>query len=313
MSTLNDANDATLLLSFPSDRETVITRVFDAPRSLVFAAMTQPEHVRQWYGLRDHTMKVCEIDLRVGGKWRYVMQMPDGNEFAFSGEYLEIVPPDRLVSTEWFEAIPGSDYVVTTTFVEQDGKTTLTSHLRYKSPEYRDGHVNSGMEWGMRQTFARLDEHLTDMATAEREIVLTRTFAAPRELVFNAWTDPAHIDQWWGPNGCRNETFEMDVRPGGMWRYVMHAPDGTDYDNRSVYHEVVAPERLVYTLGSDMENDPAAFHVTVTFVALGNETQLTIRMRFATAAQRAAKAAFGAIELGQQTLARFAEHLQKLR
>lgn len=312
MSTLNDANDASLRLSFPSDRETVITRVFDAPRSLVFAAMTQPEHVRQWYGLRDHTMKVCEIDLRVGGKWRYVMQMPDGNEFAFSGEYLEIVPPERLVATEWFEAIPGADYVVMTTFGEQDGKTILTSHLRYKLPEHRDGHVNAGMEWGMRQTFARLDEHLADMATAEREIVLTRTFAAPRALVFNAWTDPAHIDQWWGPNGCRNETFEMDVRPGGMWRYVMHAPDGIDYDNRSVYHEVVAPERLVYTQGHDIENDPDAFHVTVTFVALGDETQLTIRMRFATAAQRAAKVAFGAIELGQQTLARFAEHLRNM-
>lgn len=156
------------------------------------------------------------------------------------------------------------------------------------------------------------DASLTLASSLEREIVLTRLFDAPRELVFNAWTDPAHIDQWWGPNGCRNETFEMDVRPGGMWRYVMHAPNGTDYDNRSVYHEVVAPERLVYTQGSDMENDPAAFHVTVTFEALGNQTQLTLRMRFATAAQRAAKAAFGAIELGQQTLARFAEHLRTM-
>jgi uncharacterized protein YndB with AHSA1/START domain len=310
---MSTQNDASLTLTFPSDRETVITRVFDAPRKLVFAAMTQPEHVRQWYGLYDHTMKVCEIDLRVGGKWRYVVQMPDGNEFAFSGEYLEIVPPERLVSTEWFEAIPGSDYVATVTFTEKDGKTTLTNHLRYKTPEHRDGHVNSGMEWGMRQTFARLDEHLVDMATTDREIVLTRTFDAPRDLVFQAWTDPAHIDQWWGPNGYRNETYEMDVRPGGMWRYVMHAPDGTDYDNRSVYHEVVAPERLVYTQGSDVEADPSAFHVTVTFEPLGNKTRLTIRMRFATAEQRAATVAFGAIELGQQTLARFAEHLQNMR
>ena len=120
--------EAVLKLAFPSDRETVITRTFAAPRKLVFAAMTQPEHVRQWYGLHDQTMKVCEIDLRVGGKWRYVVQMPDGNEFAFSGEYLEITPPERLVSTEWFEAIPGSVYVATVTFPEQDCTTTLTKN-----------------------------------------------------------------------------------------------------------------------------------------------------------------------------------------
>jgi len=310
---MSKSNNDALSLTFPSDRETVITRTFNAPRRLVFAAMTKPEHVRQWYGLRDHTMKVCEIDLRVGGKWRYVMQMPDGSEFAFSGEYLEIVPPERLVSTEWFEAIPGSDYVVTATFAEQDGKTILTSHLRYQSQEHRDGHVNSGMEWGMRETFARLDEHLTTMATTAREIVMTRSFDAPRELVFKAWTDPAHIDQWWGPNGCRNETYAMDVRPGGMWRFVMHAPDGTDYDNRVVYTEIVAPERLLYTHGRDIEDDPTAFQTTITFESQGDKTHLTIRMLFTTAAQRVETVAFGAIELGQQTLTRFAEHLRKMR
>lgn len=157
------------------------------------------------------------------------------------------------------------------------------------------------------------DASLTLASSLAREIVLTRLFDAPRELVFKVWTDPNHIDQWWGPNGCRNETYAMDVRPGGMWRFVMHAPDGVDYDNRSVYHEVVPPERLVYTQGRDVESDPAAFHVTVTFEALGSQTQVTIRMLFATAAQRAAKVAFGAIELGQQTLARFAEHLRTNR
>jgi len=309
---MKTATDASLTITFPSDVELLITRTFAAPRALLFAAITQPEHVRNWYGPSYLTITTCEIDLRVGGKWRYVLQAPDGGEHAFSGEYLEIAPPERLVCTEWYEAIPGTEYVATVSLTEVDGKTTLRNLLRYKSQEQRDGHVAAGMEAGMRESYTRLDEHLVDMAMAAREIVLTRLFDAPRELVFNAWTDPAHIDQWWGPNGCRNETFEMDVRPGGMWRYVMHAPDGTDYDNRSVYHEVVAPERLVYTQGSDIENDPAAFHVTVTFAALGNATQLTIRMRFATAAQRAATVAFGAIELGQQTLARFAEHLRNM-
>ena len=302
-----------LMLTFPADCETVITRSFAAPRAVVFAAMTQPDHVRQWYGLRDHTMTVCEIDLRVGGKWRYVMQMPDGNEIAFSGEYLEIVPSARLVFTEWFEAIPGSDYVVTATYTEQDGQTILSSHLRYRTPEHRDGHVNSGMEWGMRQTFARLDDHLVELTIAAREIVLTRTFDAPRELVFQAWTEPGQIEQWWGPAGFRNETLVMDVRPGGTWRYVMHSPDGTAYDNRTVYREVVVPERLVYWHGWDVDDDPLAFAVTVTFAALGDQTQLTMRMRFATAEQRDDTIAFGAVESGEQTLTKLAQYLATLK
>jgi len=297
-----------LQLAFPSDRETVITRTFAAPRKLVFAAMTQPEHVRQWYGLHDQTMKVCEIDLRVGGKWRYVVQMPDGNEFAFSGEYLEIAPPERLVSTEWFEAIPGSDYVATVTFSEQDGKTTLTSHLRYQSPEHRDGHVNSGMEWGMQQTFARLDEHLVGMAIAEREIVVTRVYAAPRELVWRTWTEPQHVVHWWGPDGFSLTIHEMDVRPGGLWNFHMHGPDGADYLNHIVYVEVAKPDRLVYDHGPTPR-----FRSTVTFDEQGGKTAVSMRSIFETVAdyERAVNV-FHAIEGGKQTLGRLAEYLTKL-
>jgi uncharacterized protein YndB with AHSA1/START domain len=300
---------AALTLTFPSDRETVITRAFNAPRRLVFDAWTMPEHVRHWYGPRHLTLTVCEIDLRPGGAWRYVVQAPDGSEYGFSGEYREIAPPERPVYTEGFEAMPGADYLVTTTFDEQDGKTTLTSRLLYKSQEHRDGHLNSGMEPGMRETLERLDEHLVVMATAEREIIMTRIFNAPRELVFKAWTDPQHVDNWWGPTGFQNETCEMDVRPGGVWRYVMHGPDGVDYDNKIVYAEVVQPERLVYTHGSSVEDDPAAFHVTVTFDQQGDKTLLTMRPLFATAAQRDAIVAFGAVELGQQSLGRLAEYI----
>lgn len=161
-------SSASTTLTMPSDRETVITRIFNAPRRLVFEAWTKPEHVRRWYGLRSLTLTVCEIDLRPGGAWRYVLQAPDGSEYAFSGVYREIVPPERLVYTEGYEAIPGADYLVTTTFDEQDGKTTLTSRLLYKSKEHRDGHLNSGMEPGMRETLDRLAELVEAMATADR-------------------------------------------------------------------------------------------------------------------------------------------------
>jgi pimeloyl-ACP methyl ester carboxylesterase/uncharacterized protein YndB with AHSA1/START domain len=144
---------------------------------------------------------------------------------------------------------------------------------------------------------------------ADREIVITRVLHAPVALVFKAWTDPQHVDEWWGPDGFRNETSQMDVRPDGLWRYVMHGPDGVDYGNRVVYTEVAPPERLVYTHGSDIEDDPAAFQVTVTFDQQGDETLLTMRSLFATVAQRDETVAFGAIELGQQTLGRFEAHV----
>lgn len=148
--------------------------------------------------------------------------------------------------------------------------------------------------------------------TFDREIVLSRVFDAPRDLVFQAWTDPDHIDRWWGPDGFTTTTREMDVRPGGVWRFVMHGPDGADYPNRIIYDEIVRPERLVYTHDSGQEDDPARFQVTVTFAEAGDKTHLTVRMAFASAAQRdRVVKEFRAIEGGQQTLERLAQYLAK--
>ncbi|HLZ25686.1 MAG TPA: SRPBCC family protein [Chloroflexota bacterium] len=158
----NTTSDTTVTL--PSDRELVITRTFDAPRALVFEAMTRPEHVRHWYGPRRFTLVLCEIDLRVGGAWRYVLRDPSGAEYGFSGVYREIVPPERLVSTEGFEGMPGHEYLATLTLDEHDGKTTLTNTLLYQSVEDRDGHLQSGMEPGMRETLDRLAELLATLA-----------------------------------------------------------------------------------------------------------------------------------------------------
>jgi uncharacterized protein YndB with AHSA1/START domain len=151
-------------ITLPSDREVVIEREFDAPRRLVWEAMTKPEHVRRWYGLRSMRMTVCEIDLRPGGRWRYAQESPDGKEFAFSGEYREIEPPERLVSTEGWEAMPGHEYVATLTLEEVGGQTKLTNRLVYQSKEDRDGHLQSGMEPGMNETFDRLAELLPTIA-----------------------------------------------------------------------------------------------------------------------------------------------------
>ncbi|HEX2204945.1 MAG TPA: SRPBCC family protein [Longimicrobium sp.] len=155
-------------------------------------------------------------------------------------------------------------------------------------------------------------EQTATTGTADREMVLTRDFDAPRELVFRAFTEPAHLSQWWGPDGFTTTTHAIDVRPGGQWRFIMHGPDGTDYPNRIEYREITPPERLFYLHDSDVDDDPARMEVTVTFEDLGGRTRLTMRTLFPTAEQRAATARFGAVELGNQTLRRLGEHLAKM-
>jgi len=148
-----------------SQTEIVITRAFAAPRRVVWDAMTKPEYVRRWYGLRMLEISICEIDLRVGGAWRFVLRAPDRSEHGFTGVYREIAAPDRVVYTENYEAIgPGHEMLVTTTFDEHDGKTTLRSRLVYQSEADRDAHVQSGMETGMRESFERLEGLLTTLA-----------------------------------------------------------------------------------------------------------------------------------------------------
>lgn len=151
----------TATVSLPSDREILITRVFDAPAALVWEAMTRPEHVRRWWGWETSPLVVCDIDLRVGGSWRYVSREPDGTEFGWHGTYKELDGPHRLVSTEVFEGFPDAGSVNTMTLTERDGTTTLTTMVLHESNEYRDGHINSGMEGGMQHSFNRLEDLLS--------------------------------------------------------------------------------------------------------------------------------------------------------
>ena len=144
----------------------------------------------------------------------------------------------------------------------------------------------------------------------DREIVLSRLIDAPQELVFDAWTDPEQVGQWWGPSGFTTTTHKMEVKPGGVWRFVMHGPDGRDYQNKITYLEIVPPERLVYRHGGDEDLEPVSFHTTVTFVAEGNKTRVTMRSVFPTAEYRdRVVKEHGAIEGGEQHLARLDEHL----
>lgn len=157
-----------LVVTTPSDREIVTTRVFDAPRDLVFEAHTSCEHLSHWWGPRKYEVSSCEIDFRPGGAWRIVLRGPDGNEVTFFGEYLEIVRPERIVWTFGFEDMPGPPGPETYVFEEHDGKTTLTSSAVFGSVEERDAALGSGMEAGAAETYDRLDEYLEVLGGARR-------------------------------------------------------------------------------------------------------------------------------------------------
>jgi uncharacterized protein YndB with AHSA1/START domain len=148
----------TLDVSLPSDNEILMTRTFNAPRDVVWEAMTKPEHVRNWYGYREFTMPVCEMDVKIGGKWRYVSIAPNGDEIEFYGEYREIVPPERIVFTEIFAPFPDTESVVTSTFDEEDGVTTFRCRVWYPSKEVRDMVLGTGMEKGAALSYERLAE-----------------------------------------------------------------------------------------------------------------------------------------------------------
>ena len=154
-------NELTVTIATPSDREVVLTRRFNAPREMVFDALTKPELLKRWFGARGWNLVVCEVDLRVGGTWRFVSRGPDGTDMGHGGVYREIQPPDRLVYTELFDdqSYPGES-LITHVFVEQNGKTTLTSTLLYASQEGRDIVLRYPMERGVAQGYDRLDELL---------------------------------------------------------------------------------------------------------------------------------------------------------
>jgi uncharacterized protein YndB with AHSA1/START domain len=157
-------SSGTATVTLPTDREILITREFDAPRHLVYRAWTTPELVRRWWSGQRGEVISAEIDLRVGGKWRWVMVAHGGFEVAFHGLYREIVPDERIVTTEVFEGMPEGEALNTLTFTEEDGRTTLTLLVEHSSREHRDAHVSSGMEAGMQESMDALERVAASLA-----------------------------------------------------------------------------------------------------------------------------------------------------
>jgi uncharacterized protein YndB with AHSA1/START domain len=155
-------NTGTLKVTTAGDREIVMTRVFDAPRQLVFDAFTRPELLKRWFGPRGWSLVVCDVELRVGGGFRFVLRGPDGKDMGMRGVYREIVPPERSVHMESFDDYPGESQV-TAVLTEEGGRTTLTATVLYPSPEVRDIVIQSGMEHGAAESYDKLAEMLASM------------------------------------------------------------------------------------------------------------------------------------------------------
>lgn len=220
-----------------SDTEFRISRKFDAPASLIFSAWTTPRHVRRWWCFDGVPMTVCDIDLRVGGDWRYVIRDADGRQSGWHGTYLEIEAPYRLVSTEVFEGYPHGESVNTMTLDEVDGVTTMNTLVTHSSKANRDGHLESGMESGMQVVMNQIEDLLPELdeeAERFRRVAWQFTRVA-RAVPDDAWGNPAPPEGWvardvvrhlveWVPSLFANaagievpEGPSVDSDPVGAW------------------------------------------------------------------------------------------------
>jgi uncharacterized protein YndB with AHSA1/START domain len=167
MSGSHAANSDSFTVTTPSDTEIRMTRLFDAPRALVWEAMSKPEHIKEWWGRigEGYSVPECEVDLRVGGAWRFVNRTPKGELVAFYGVYREIVPPERVVFTEIFEQFPDTESVVTSVLTEENGKTRLTATVSYPSLDVRNMVLGTGMARGAAISYDRLEDVLARLTT----------------------------------------------------------------------------------------------------------------------------------------------------
>jgi uncharacterized protein YndB with AHSA1/START domain len=317
-----------------------ITRVFDAPRKLVFEAWLDEKHLQQWWMPRGFTNPTCRITsgkrrtdaIHGGGEIGDLLSLktpgraesgaeltvttyhPDFGEMPQSGKYEEVLPFDKIVFTttafhdsQGKPKLRGHNVVL---FSDEGSKTkmVITASILEAGPGLEG--ALAGMDQGWSETLDRLAEHVED--TSDREFGAKRTVDAPRELVWSCFTEPQHIKEWWGPNGFTNTIHKMDVTQGGEWLLTMHGPDGVDYPNKIKYIEVIKPEKLVYDHGTPSD-EFGYFRAFVNLTDLREKTEISMRGVFKTKAERdVVVEKYGAIEGQQQTLARLADYAAKL-
>jgi uncharacterized protein YndB with AHSA1/START domain len=231
----------------------VIERTFNAPVELVWKAITTREDMKQWY------FELEEFKAEAGFEFQFTVEH-EGFTYVHHCRVTEVIPNKKLAYTWRYEGYAG-DSLVTFELFAEGGKTRLKlTHEGLetfpKIPAFARSNFMGGWTSLIGSSLLMFVEKGGD--TSDRAIVISREFDAPRELVWEAWTNPKHVANWWGPRGFSTTIEVMDVRPGGVWKHVMHGPDGANYPNKSVFKEVVKPERIVYSHGGKREGGPAS-------------------------------------------------------
>jgi len=222
-------------------RSIVTTRVIDAPRELVFDAFTNPDHLTRWWGPNGFSTTTHVFDMRPGGEWRFTMHGPDGRDYENHIAYDDIVWPERIAYTHGGDK-GAVQFKSTVTFDDLGGKTRITMRAVFQSKKNRDWVAETyGAVEGAKQHLGRLDEFL-----AESAFVISRSFEAPRALVWKMWSEAEHLAKWWGPKGFTWLSGKLDLRPGGVFHYGMRAPNGGEMWGKFIYREITPPERIVF-------------------------------------------------------------------
>ncbi|HEY1172439.1 MAG TPA: SRPBCC domain-containing protein [Verrucomicrobiae bacterium] len=291
--------------SAPNAGTVTISRTFAAPVERVWHALTSLDALRFWL------FPLSGFKPEVGFEFEFTCPDGKGNDFLHHCRVTEAVP-HKLIAYTWRYAGYEGDSLVTFELKPEGPQTRVTvTHTGLDTFPKLESFARSNFEAGWTDIIGpMLEKYLAENPVAPREIVTTRLFSAPRDLVWKTFTDPKHITNWWGPRGFRTTTHAHDLKAGGIWRYTMHGPDGTDYPNEMTYHEVIVGERLSYSHGTGAEDYPHKFEVVTTFVTEGAQTRVTMRSVFQSADSRDfIVKTYGAIEGAIQTLERFEEQL----
>ena len=274
-------------ISDTAGREIVQTRLFDAPRDLVWQMFTDPKHIIHWWGPNGFTNTIHEMDVKPGGIWRFIMHGPDGTDYQNKNIFTRVEKPHILA----FEHVSGPHFFCTITLDDEGSKTRLNFRMVFTTAEERDRTVRQfGAVEGLTQTLARLADKLKFEQDPSPPFILSRTFDAPRDLIWKAWTEREQLMHWFGPKGFVMEFAKLDFRPGGMFLYKLKSPDGQQIWGKFSYREIHAPDRLVWVNSFSDENANVTRHylretwplellTTVTFEENAGKTTVTVHWR----------------------------------
>ena len=288
-----------------TEQDIILTQTFDATIDQVWKAITDKDQMQRWY------FELAEFKPEVGFQFQFTGGPSPDRQYLHLCEITEVIPNKELIYSWRYDGYAGISFVRFE--LSSEGNSTLLkfTHTGINSfpkdnPDLAIGNFIEGWNYIIHTSLKDYVENV------DKEIFSSRIFDAPRDLVWEVWTNPKHTALWWGPTGFTNTIYEMDVRVGGTFRFMMHSADGVDFPNQITYLEVVKPERLVYDHGN-YEN-PKMFHVTINFVEANGKTKITMRMLFKKAEERKVVVEkYGALEGQKQHLDKLEAYLAKMQ